>query len=408
LTIELVRIPAGSFTMGSIYGSADELPVHRVTLSQDFYIGRYEITQSQWVAVMGSNPSNDRGNGLPVARVSWEKAVEFTEQLSCLNGRRVRLPTEAEWEYACRAETMTEYSFGSLITDLSAHAWCAEELDGPQAVGTKLPNSWGLYDMYGNVGEWCSDWYDEVYYAMSPAEDPQGPSSGFQRVVRGGSWHSERFCRSAKRDTGSFASTDTGIRIVAETQVSEQPCPIMCQHDDDCSDGLFCTGEESCRDDGQCINGGSPCAGIGPCDEAGQRCIDAFDSELCAAPCDIGFLPTCDQRPADRFDDLSIAFAVMQSRINAGLFCDLFFVGECPSGLKVLFISEGSHAVADFYDQSTERFVAQRTWSDIHFSPCYGRYSWPGTVDCDQAVIIEHVCGVRGAEDDVIDMRRPY
>lgn len=209
--ISFIRIPAGSFLMGSpdrdAEGNATEKPQHRVTLSRPFLLGRFEVTQAQWEAVMGRNPYDDqRSNpyyGLPgmaerlrkpdhPATVSWNDAQAFIARLNLREGhQRYRLPTEAEWEYAARAGTTTRYSFGDESSRLRTYAWFGEDFatGSTHAVGQKLPNPWGLNDMHGNVWEWVQDWFDEGYYAASPAVDPAGPATGSARVVRGGSWH---------------------------------------------------------------------------------------------------------------------------------------------------------------------------------------------------------------------------
>jgi formylglycine-generating enzyme required for sulfatase activity len=209
--MEFVMIPAGSFLMGARDHDPDaypfEKPQHQVAISRPFRIGRYEVTQAQWEAVMGSNPytldrSNPYYNLLGMAEritrpdhpatVSWNDAQEFIRRLNAREGHGLyRLPTEAEWEYAARAGTTTRYSFGDDIRDLGRHAWYGEDFasGGTHPVGKKLPNPWGLYDMHGNAWEWVQDRYSETYYAQSPSTDPEGPPSGGERVVRGGSWH---------------------------------------------------------------------------------------------------------------------------------------------------------------------------------------------------------------------------
>jgi formylglycine-generating enzyme required for sulfatase activity len=196
-----VRIEAGEFMMGSEQGDADEKPVHRVRISRPFEMGKYEITQAQWQAVMRSNPSNFKGGNLPVEQVSWGDAQQFIQKLNEMNdGYVYRLPTEAEWEYASRAGSKGEYA-----GELDAMAWYDKNSGSrTQPVGQKQPNAWGLYDMHGNVWEWCEDWYSESYYAQSPGTDPQGPASGSYRVSRGGSWlHGAANLRSAYRGRGT-------------------------------------------------------------------------------------------------------------------------------------------------------------------------------------------------------------
>jgi formylglycine-generating enzyme required for sulfatase activity len=207
-----VQIPAGSFLMGSPErdreAADDEKPQHRVTLSQAFYLGKYEVTQAQWEAVMGSNPYTlARSNpyySLPgmaarlrhptqPATVSWNDAQEFIKRLNQKEGHdRYRLPTEAEWEYAARAGTTTAYFFGDDAKELGRYAWYGEDFatGSTHPVGQKGANGWGLYDVYGNVWEWTQDRYgDGRFYAHSPMLDPKGATDGSSRVVRGGSWH---------------------------------------------------------------------------------------------------------------------------------------------------------------------------------------------------------------------------
>jgi formylglycine-generating enzyme required for sulfatase activity len=180
----------------------DEEPVHTVRLTKPFYLGKYEVTQPQWQAVMGYNPNYDRGDpNLPVTVVSWEDVQEFIRRLNARERGTAfyRLPTEAEWEYAARAGSTTAFSFGNSAVDLGRYAWCGRNSDdNTHPVGQLRPNAWGLYDMHGNVLEWVQDWYGE--YTPKPVPDPPGPSSGLHRVVRGGSWYNDaRFCRSASR-----------------------------------------------------------------------------------------------------------------------------------------------------------------------------------------------------------------
>jgi formylglycine-generating enzyme required for sulfatase activity len=209
--MEFVAISAGSFMMGASESDRDatssEKPQHKVAITKPFSIGKYEVTQKEWEAVMGSNPYTlDRSNpyyNLPgmaeritrpdhPATVSWNDAQEFIKRLNAKEKlNRYRLPTEAEWEYAARAGTTTAYSFGDNKSDLSRYAWHSENFSdgGTHPVGQKQPNPWGLYDIHGNAWEWVQDRYSDDYYAKSPAADPKGPDSGNQYVVRGGSWH---------------------------------------------------------------------------------------------------------------------------------------------------------------------------------------------------------------------------
>jgi formylglycine-generating enzyme required for sulfatase activity len=190
--MEFVLIPAGSFMMGDETGSPWEKPVHEVTITKPFYLGKYEVTQEQWQAVMGSNPSKFKAPKNPVEQVNWQDCQGFLAKLnekSRSGGAKFGLPTEAQWEYACRAGTTTRYALGDEAKELGDYGWWYWNSQWKtHPVGQKKPNAWGLYDMHGNVWEWCADWFDEDYYANSPAEDPTGPDSGESRVVRGGSF----------------------------------------------------------------------------------------------------------------------------------------------------------------------------------------------------------------------------
>jgi formylglycine-generating enzyme required for sulfatase activity len=226
--IALKLLPAGTFTMGQAWGDSDETP-HEVTLSKPYYLGVTEVTNAQWQAVMGRVPSNWKDDDRPVEQVSWEDAVEFCRKLSAFPaekqaGRVYRLPTEAEWEYACRAGTETRYSFGDDESRLGEYAWYyGNSGNETHAVGTKKPNAWGLFDMHGNVREWCSDWYGE--YPKGAVTDPQGPSHASVRVLRGGSWlGSASLCRSAHRGTVlSLTEGYLGFRLALSPTGAEPP-----------------------------------------------------------------------------------------------------------------------------------------------------------------------------------------
>ena len=201
VNMQFVWIPSGSFQMGSPR-EPDERPVHNVTLTKGFWMGKYEVTQEEYQHLMGSNPSPFKGDKNPVEKVSWQDAKAFCEALEAKTGKTLRLPTEAEWEYACRAGTSTLFYTGQTEGDLFKAGWC-DDNSGRQShpVGQKAPNAWGLYDMHGNVEELCEDWYGEDYYRDSPGIDPRGPASGTMRVSRGGGWFSSAYhgCRSASR-----------------------------------------------------------------------------------------------------------------------------------------------------------------------------------------------------------------
>ena len=215
-------IPAGTFMMGNTQHTADdevaETLQHQVRISRPFYLGVYQVTQAQYQKVMGRNPSQFKEPSRPVENVSWQDAAAFCKKLSVmeLGFFKYRLPTEAEWEYACRAGTTTQYSCGDELT--SEYAWISNNSDETHPVGLKLANAWGLYDMHGNVYEWCQDWYDKAYYTKSPMDDPEGPITGSLRVCRGGGWNEQgRFCNSADRssDRPIHRYYDLGFRTVA-------------------------------------------------------------------------------------------------------------------------------------------------------------------------------------------------
>ncbi|MFW6170030.1 MAG: formylglycine-generating enzyme family protein [Planctomycetota bacterium] len=327
LGMKLRLIPAGEFMMGSSCSAEelaevfphtdaesfeDERPRHRVRITEPFYVGITEVTQEQYVQVMGTNPSQFQGEKRPVDTVTWDDAVEFCKRLSAKEERAYRLPTEAEWEYACRAGTATRWYFGDRLTStgerenemespalermedgtglfrddnassgeegntrsadhigarleedgnssseekggseqedrdsngldeddeldgmhetrarhLEQHAWYAPNSDmTTHPVAQKEPNPWGLHDLYGNVWEWCSDWYAASYYANSPVDDPTGPESGTGRVTRGGSWLGATWgCRSSLRSKSAPNDelSHVGFRVVAEPTVNQQ------------------------------------------------------------------------------------------------------------------------------------------------------------------------------------------
>jgi len=240
--MKLVLIPKGTFMMGSPpdeKGSEEDERRHEVTISRDYHLGMHEVTQAQYKKIMGKNPSHFQGDAVaerhpetgrvvkdvdsanhPVEQVSWEDAVEFCQRLSALPeekkaGRVYRLPSEAEWEYACRAGSQMAYSFGSDEKSLVNFGWCGPNSKGmTHAVGLKKANAWGLYDMHGNVFEWCADWYG--VYPKGSATDPRGPEDGSIRVSRGGCWFNDAvYCRSADRlrFDPSFRSNFLGFRV---------------------------------------------------------------------------------------------------------------------------------------------------------------------------------------------------
>ena len=241
--MKLVYIPAGSFMMGS--GDSvrklakeydedkiffmDEFPQHQVHISKGFWMSQTEVTQRQYKSVMNAEPWSGKDfvqedANIPAVFVSWDDAVEFCRALSQKEGITYRLPTEAEWEYACRAGTTTRFSFGNKGSSLGDYAWfygnagCYLGQDYAHPVGQKKPNRWGLYDMHGNVGEWCSDRFGGDYYSISPSVDPKGSSSSGSCCERGGSWNdTEHYLRCSSRSYGMFTFfgfNHVGFRVV--------------------------------------------------------------------------------------------------------------------------------------------------------------------------------------------------
>jgi formylglycine-generating enzyme required for sulfatase activity len=215
INLEMVLIPAGKFMMGSPAsenGRNNNETQHEVTLTKPYYMGKYEITQEQWEGVMGDNPSSTKSAKLPVTGVSWKDCQGFIEKLNAKTSGGYRRPTEAEWEYACRAGTTTAYSFGDVLTKSDAN--CNESGGRIKEVGSYKPNAFGLYDMHGNVWEWCEDSYGD--YPAGSAIDPKGPATGGSRVARGGSFnYGVSHARSSNRGLNSptARSDDGGFRL---------------------------------------------------------------------------------------------------------------------------------------------------------------------------------------------------
>ena len=219
--MEFVFVKGGVFRMGDTFGTGDddEKPVHEVELN-GFYMGKYPVTQGEWVKVMGGNPSHfQKGDRYPVEIVSWNDVLEYIEKLNYQSGRKYRLPTEAEWEYSARSCGKQENWAGtSYWEELDEYAWYVGNSDGrTHPVGEKKPNALGLYDMSGNVWEWCVDWYDAEYYGKSPRRNPRGPEEGEFRALRGGS------CVNTVRNTRATSRVrtkpvgrdrDSGFRLV--------------------------------------------------------------------------------------------------------------------------------------------------------------------------------------------------
>lgn len=220
--LELVRVPAGEFLMGSPDGEPDrsgDEHQHRIRIQRPFWMGKHEVTQAQWRSVMGNNPSESRGDELPVEMVSWNDCVQFLENLNAATGGAFRLPMEAEWEHACRAGSETAWCCGDAADCLESHAWFLGNSGGaPHPVGTMRPNGFGLHDMHGNVYEWCADRYVRRHgAAAADGEDPM------THVRRGGSWSvPPKHCRSAFRGNASSEKrrNDAGLRVVMDAEPS--------------------------------------------------------------------------------------------------------------------------------------------------------------------------------------------
>ncbi|MBR1712751.1 MAG: SUMF1/EgtB/PvdO family nonheme iron enzyme [Alloprevotella sp.] len=220
LMANMVAVEGGTFTMGATPEQKtdvqkDEKPLHDVTLSA-YSIGRYEVRQDEWEAVMGTNPSELKGEDLPVTNVSWEDCQQFIQKLNEMTGRKFRLPTEAEWEFAARGGNLskgTQFAGGG--DNHKNVAWCFDNArEKTHPVGRKTPNELGLYDMSGNVWEWCNDWYAD--YPDSVMTDPQGPATGTERCDRGGAWDSTASSlRTSRRDCGkpTVRAVNVGFRL---------------------------------------------------------------------------------------------------------------------------------------------------------------------------------------------------
>lgn len=222
---EMVFVKGGKFRMGSNRGGNNEQPVHEVILS-DFYIGKYEVLQADWYKVIPKDPSDRYFAGCdscPVERVSWDHVQEFIRELNRLTGQNYRLPTEAEWEYAAKGGTLSrgfKYSGGN---SLDSVAWYdANAGNKAHPTGRKKPNELGIYDMSGNIYEWCSDWYSPDYYKISPEENPTGPAEGTERIIRGGSWFFDRSgLRVAEREGANpdFRYGYIGFRLCRSAEI---------------------------------------------------------------------------------------------------------------------------------------------------------------------------------------------
>ncbi len=237
VSFDMIYVEGGTFQMGATSeqgddAESDEKPAHSVTLDS-YYAGETEVTQALWEAVMGSNPSSfNKGGAYPVEYVSWDDIVnDFLPKLNRLTGQTFRLPTEAEWEYAARGGSKSrgyKYSGSNILSEVAWYGY-VDDSDANRTINTattmpvkrKRPNEQGLYDMSGNVWEWCQDWYDGKYYSSSPSRNPKGPAAGSDRVLRGGSWiNFAGYCRVSLRDgyDPDGRSYDNGFRLFLSSQ----------------------------------------------------------------------------------------------------------------------------------------------------------------------------------------------
>ncbi|MCP4379560.1 MAG: formylglycine-generating enzyme family protein [bacterium] len=239
VTMQLVLIPPGKFLMGTVNPRVEEKnegPQHEVTISKPFYMGVQEVTQAQWVTLMGTEPWTKWADVPHVktfvkshadnaaSYISWNNASKFCRMLSKKTGRKVTLPTEAQWEYACRAGSKAAYCFGNNESEVGDYAWYMGNTrdmgqEYAHAAGKKKPNAWGLHDMHGNVWEWCRDWYDSRFYAKANNVDPENTKEAVDevRALRGGSWECpDDWCRAAIRNSASagYASPSMGFRVI--------------------------------------------------------------------------------------------------------------------------------------------------------------------------------------------------
>ena len=220
ISFDMVYVKAGSFMMGASENDEDvqdrEMPEHQVALTGSYYIGKYEVTQGLWKVVMGKNPSSSKGDDYPVEKVSWNNVQEFIAKLNELTGKKYALPTEAQWEYAARGGEKSKGYKYSGSNDLDEVAWYnSNSNNATNPVGMKAPNELGIYDMTGNVSEWCQDYYDD--YSSDAQIDPVGPENGSTCVLRGGSWAEiERRCRVSFRSDKELDKRDfeLGFRLV--------------------------------------------------------------------------------------------------------------------------------------------------------------------------------------------------
>jgi formylglycine-generating enzyme required for sulfatase activity len=362
---EMVLIPAGTFTMGASSGRPDETQ-HRVSVSS-FYLDKYPVTQELYERMMGVNPSKRKAPKNPVERTQWTDAVRFCNKCSELEGLNpcydlntwecsfdadgYRLPSEAEWEYACRAGSATPYCFGDVERELAQYAWLKPHSQGkPHPVGEKLPNRWGLYDVHGNVWQWCNDWYSESYYAESPAENPRGPATGKMRVLRGGAWDcTAEKCRSAYRhkefpvySDACFGADSYGFRRARKAAIIEKTTAAA-------------TGPKSTpaldpeKKTAQSAPVGTPASGSGKIDLASLKGTIAFVSDrsgtmkiwtMHASGKEMKQLTTGTDPDADpRFspDGKQILYTTLR-----GGFPEIWLMGRNGSGAK--FITKGSQA----------------------------------------------------------------
>lgn len=246
----MTAVPAGSFLMGSNEGEDDERPIHNVLINH-FLLSKYVVTQGEWYIVMGTKPWEGlkyvrNADRCPAVNINWYQARAYIEELNKsakLAGKKFRLPTEAEWEYACRADAANAFAHGVFKFNLTGYAWYYDNAFKKNEmyaheVGTRKPNRWGIYDMQGNIFEWCRDWYRRNYYAKSPIDNPPGSLYGDYKVVRGGDWaHTDYFLRIASRGHHSPHHKDAfvGFRLAMNADGDDNTDPTPTGHTGDTS-----------------------------------------------------------------------------------------------------------------------------------------------------------------------------
>ena len=355
--LEMILVPRGEFMMGSPdsddNAEGDEKPQHQVRINKPFYLGKYKVTQEQWEAVMDYNPSHFKGPKNPMEEVDWDDCQQFLEKLNTkigTRGSKFVLPTEAQWEYACRAGSTTRYFFGDEKSALGEYAWYdANSKTRTHPVGEKRPNAWGLYDMHGNVWEWCQDFYDSDYYLNCPADDPSAPTAASGHVIRGGEWGlNARGCRSAIRSRSGVRNSGLGLRVslVPTDSRASQSIPPT-----DAKVSLF---------DGKTLNGWHLR------DTDGPNCWSAQDGELVCTPqpqC-VGKNLVTDQLFRDF--ELQLEF-LMEDASNSGVYLrGLYEVQLYDDNAKLLGPKGRCGAIFGQVAPSEEAYLGPGKWNTLN------------------------------------------